>query len=100
MSDDLKLKHPFTCIVSGPSGSGRTSFCICLLQKLDALCTERKFGGCIISCYSKKTALPSRQQLPAKKTYHEDIPDNFGGGGGGKPCLVILDDLLKDVYSK
>ena len=32
--------------------------------------------------------------------YHEGVPENFGGDGGGKPCLVILDDLLIDVYSK
>jgi len=41
-----------------------------------------------------KTAVPSRQQLPSNSTYNE----NFGGGG--KPCLVNLDDLLNDVYSK
>jgi hypothetical protein len=32
-------------------------------------------------------------------TYHEGVPENFGGGGGGgKLCLVILDDLISDLY--
>jgi len=98
MSDDLKLKHPFSCIVSGPSGSGKTFFCIRLLQNFDVLCTEREFGGGIIWCYSGKTAVPSRQQLPSNTTYYKGVPENFGSGG--KTCLVIIDDLLNDVYSK
>jgi hypothetical protein len=100
MSEDLKFKHPFSCIVSGPSGSGKMSFSIRLLQNLAALCTEHELGGGIIWCYSEKTAVPSRQHLPSNIIYPEGVPENFGGGGGGKPCLVILDDLLNGVYSK
>ena len=32
MSDDLRFKHTFNCIITGPSGSGKSSFCIKLLQ--------------------------------------------------------------------
>jgi len=96
--DDLKFKQPFSCIVKGPSGSGETSLCIRLLQNLDSLCTEREFGGGIIWCYSEKTAVLKRRILPSNTTYHEGVPENFGGSG--KPCLVILVDLLNDVYSK
>ena len=98
MSDDFKFKHRFSCIVSGNSGSGKTPFCIRLLKKLDALFTKREFGGGIIWCYSEKTAVPDRQQLPCKHLkYHEGVPENIGGDSD-KPCLVILDDLLIDVY--
>ena len=38
MTNDLKFKSPFTCIISGPSGSGKESFCIRFLQNLDSLC--------------------------------------------------------------
>jgi len=100
MCEDLKFKNPFTRIASGRSGSGKTSFFIRLLQKLAALCNERKFGGDIIRCYSEETAVPKLQLLPSNTTYHEGVPENVGGGGGGKTCLLILDDLLKDVYSK
>jgi len=34
----MKFKHPFTCIVAGPTGSGKTSFVIKLLQNLKSLC--------------------------------------------------------------
>jgi hypothetical protein len=37
--------------------------------------------------------------LPANTTYNEGVAEKFGEGGG-KPCLVILDDLLNDIYSK
>jgi len=58
MSDDLKFKHPFLCIVSGPSRSGKTSFCERFLQNLDALCTEREFDGQAIA---RRELFPRRQ---------------------------------------
>jgi len=78
------------------------SFCIRLQQNLDALSTELEFGGGIIWYYSEKTAVPKSEHLPSNTTYHESVPENFGGGGGGgrKPRLVMLDDLPNDVYSK
>ena len=96
--DDLKFKHPFSCIVSGPIKSGKTSLCIRFVQNFDALCTEREIGGGITWCYSEKTTVPQRQPFPSNTTCHEGVPQNFGGGG--KPRLVILDDLLNNVYSK
>jgi hypothetical protein len=47
---DLKFKHPFTCIISRPTGSGKSSFCIRLLQNLDALSTGPDFRGGIVWC--------------------------------------------------
>jgi len=100
MSDDLKFKHPFTCILSGPSGSGKSSFCIRFLQNLDALCTERDSDGGVMWCYSEKTAVPSPTVLPKKNIrFNEGVPADFDNARG-RPCLVILDDLLNDVYSK
>ena len=83
--------------MSGPRGSGKASFYLRLLQKLAAICTEREFGGGIVWCYSEKTAVPKRRLLPSNITYQEGVPEKFGGD---KPRLVILDDLLNDVYSK
>jgi len=78
--------------------SDKTSFFIRLPQNLAALCTERAFGGGIVWCYSQKTAVPKCRLLPSNTTYHDGVPENFGGGC--EPRLVILDDLLNDVYSK
>ena len=57
----MKFKHLFTCIIAGPTGSGKTSFVIKLLQNLKSLCTESRFEGGIIWCYSEETAVPSKQ---------------------------------------
>ena len=102
MRDDHKFKHPFTCIISRPSGSGKSSFCVRFLQNLDALCTERDFDGGVIWCYSEKTAVQSPTELPKKNNVHfnEGVSTDFFENARGRPCLVILDDLLNDVYSK
>jgi len=72
------------------------------LQNLDALCTERDFDGGVIWCYSEKTAVPSPKEPPKKSDEHfnEGVPTDFYENARGRPCLVIIDDLLNDVYSK
>jgi len=35
MYEWLRFKHPYTCIKAGPSSSGKSTFCINLLQKLE-----------------------------------------------------------------
>src|SRR5215510_9703588 len=91
----ITFKHTFTCIVSGPTGSGKSTFCIRLLKTLNTLCTEKNFAGGIVWCYSERTAVTTKQlaELRNKKiTYHEGVPDDdfFKANTRGKPCLVIL----------
>ena len=69
---DLKFKAPFTCIISGTSGFGKLSFCIRFLHHLDSLCTESRFAGGIIWCYSERAAVP---RLPSNVRYHEGVPE-------------------------
>jgi ABC-type phosphate transport system ATPase subunit len=80
MADDLKFKHPFTCIVAGPCGSGKTSFTLRILQNLATLCTERHFSGGIIWSYSEKSAVPSRELAAFRKDiqFHEGVLENMG----------------------
>jgi len=100
MSDDHKFKHPFTCTLRGPSGSGTSSLCIRFLQNVDALCTERDFDGGVIWCYSEKTAVPSTKVLSKRNVlFNEVVPTDFENARD-TPCLVIFYDLLNDDYSK
>jgi GTPase SAR1 family protein len=97
-----RLQHPFTCIISGPLGSGKSTFCIRFLQNLKALGTEPTFRGSIIWCYSEKTAVSNAQlsRLDNKNIrFHEGVPENYNNAKV-EPCIIILDDLLNDVYSK
>ena len=100
MSNNLRFKQPFTCIISGPSGSGKSSFCLRFLQNIDS-CTEQDFDGGVIWCYSVGTPVPEQQlALPRKNIrINEGVPENFDNTQG-KPCLIIHDDLLNDVHSK
>jgi len=81
------------------SGSGKSSFCIRFLQNLDELCTEPIFAGWIVWCNGEWSAVPYHHLLPTNVSFNEGVPEGFGSANG-KPCLVILDDLLNDVYSK
>ena len=100
MDIDLRLKHPFTCLLSGPTGSGKSTFCVKFLKNLDTQCTESRFSGGIIWCYSEKTAVPYKQLTGVKNIrFQEGLPETFGNTRG-KPSLLILDDLLNQVYSE
>jgi pantothenate kinase-related protein Tda10 len=92
MASNIRFKNPFTCIIGGPTGSGRSTFCTRLLPNLDTLCTEHDFLGGIICCYSEQIA---DYQLTAIKNVKicEGLPENFENVQG-LPCLFILDDLL------
>jgi len=99
MCDDLKFRHPFSCIMSGPSGPGMSSFFILFLQKFDVLSTEQKFGDSVVWCYCEMSAIHPRQQLPANINFNAGKPD-ASGDARGEHWPLILDDLLNDVYSK
>jgi hypothetical protein len=100
MSYDLRFKRPFSCFIAVPSGSGKSSFCIKLLQHLESQGTEPEFAGGILWCYGEKYAKPSPRYVSGKRIqYFEVVPGNFKNEGG-RPALIILDDLLLEVYSK
>jgi ABC-type lipoprotein export system ATPase subunit len=69
MDDDLKFKHPFTSIISGPTGSGKSTFCIRLLQNRKLLCTEQEFNGGTFWCFCEKAAVPDRELSELKAPF-------------------------------
>jgi hypothetical protein len=101
MASDIRFKHPFTCIIGGPTGSGKSTFCIRFLQNLDTLCTEPDFPGGIVWCYSEQSAVPQQQLAALKKNVQvrEGLPETFENTRG-LPALYILDDLLNEVFSR
>jgi len=100
MDEVLKFKHPFTCIIGGPTFSGISSFCMRFLQNLKSLCTEHNFDG-IIWCYRDRTKVPDQElsEISNNIRLNKGVPKNFENQNG-KPCLIILDDLLDFVYSE
>jgi len=102
MCEWLRFKHSFTCIIAGPSSSGKSTFCINFLRNLDTLCSKQNFKGRIIWFYSEKTSVPRKKSSELKKNvlYHKGVPKNNFENAQGEPCLIILDDLLSEVYSQ
>ena len=98
MSRDLRFKHLLTCNISGHSGSGMSSFCIKLLQNFESLSTETRFDGGVLWCNGETNAVPS-VDVGRRIQFHEVVPDNFANVGN-KPCLIIVDDLLNEAFSK
>jgi hypothetical protein len=67
---DVRLKHPFTCTVAGPTTSGRTKFVLRLIRHSNELIyppPER-----ILYCYGEFQ--PSFLELPQVE-FHEGLPD-------------------------
>ena len=88
MGDDLKFKHRFGFLLSGPSGSGMKSFCIRFLQNLKTLCTVADFIGGIVSCYSEISAIPYRQLVGTKDVrFHERVPSDFNNSGENRASI-------------
>jgi hypothetical protein len=53
-----------------------------------------------LRCYGEKCAKPSPQSVSGKRIqYFEGVPEDLKNEGG-RPSLIILDDLLTEVYSK
>jgi hypothetical protein len=51
-------------------------------------------------CYGEKNAIPSFESVSVRRIqFHEGVPENFENEEG-KPALIILDDLLTEVYSE
>jgi hypothetical protein len=88
---DVRLKHPFTCTVAGPSTSGKTWFVFRLIKHVDRLIvpTPEK----ILYCYGEFQ--PSFSEFPEVE-FHEGLPD-VSRFDGRQRVLLIIDDLMNEA---
>ena len=79
MSTDVRFKNPFTCIIAGTTGSGKSTFCVRFLQNLSSLCTEQWFEGGLLWCFSEGTSIPTKEldAINLNILYHEAVPVDF-----------------------
>jgi septin family protein len=88
----LKLQHPFTLIVAGPSSCGKSTFVIRLLECREQLC-DIGFKN-IVCCHSENNAPHHLQNVSFVKGVAEfENPENV-------PTLIVLDDLMDCLFHK
>ena len=84
----MKFKHSFTCLISGPTQSGKTVFVQTLLQNRHLFDTEFDevlwHYGVWQSAYDKMAGVRFVEGLPRIEDFD------------GKPKLVIIDDLMHE----
>ena len=84
----LSFIHPFTCIVAGQSGCGKTEFTIKLIKNAKELISPevKRF----IWCYG---IFQDRFAEINEIQFHEGVP-NIQTFEDKEPTLLILDDLM------
>lgn len=87
--------HPFTSIIAGPSGSGKSVFVQKFLNNIDTTCDTR-FER-IIVYYSEWQPLYS--QLDKNIEFREGLPQSSDYSNDSRPKLIIIDDLMTESSS-
>ena len=92
---DPRWQHPFTCIVAGPTGCGKTTFVARLLRNASAMIDpppERVtwYYGEWQKAYENLADIPNMR-------LEEGLPTSFDNGKRG---LVVLDDLMAETDSR
>ena len=92
MDMDPRWQHPFTCIVAGPTGCGKTTFVARLLRNTSAMIDpppER-----ITWYYGEWQSAYENLNIPDVRL-EEGLPTSFDSDG--KRGLVVLDDLMAET---
>jgi hypothetical protein len=95
----LVLKHPFTAIIAGPTGAGKTSLVTEILRQRDVMLNKNIEE--VLWCYGITTTQHPKlkEEFGDLIKLHKGLPDL--GKLASKDCevnrLLILDDLMSDL---
>jgi hypothetical protein len=84
-------KHPFTGIIAGPTGSGKSVFTFKFISEVDSMISPPPEK--IIYCYGEYQ--PMFSEYP-QVTFNEGLPD-LAQFDGKERTLLILDDLMSET---
>ena len=87
----LPLTHPFTSIVSGPTGCGKTRWIFRLIENADKMINPSPAK--ILYCYGEYQSLFAK--YPTVE-FQEGLPD-ISKFDGSEPILLIIDDLMDEM---
>lgn len=90
---DVRWKHPWTSIVSGPTGCGKSVWTLNFLKHIDKM-SDTKFER-IIVYFAEFQAL--YKEYGERVEFHEGLPQQSDFAAADQtPKLVIIDDLMKE----
>ena len=89
---DPRGQHPFTCIVAGPTGCGKTTFVARLLRNASAIIDQPPER--ITWYYGEWQSAYENLDVPNMRL-EEGLPTSFDRDG--KRGLVVLDDLMAET---
>jgi hypothetical protein len=90
----MKMQHPFTALISGPTGSGKTQFTLKLIKQSDKLVTPPPQE--IVWCYGVyQDAFTELTNV----RFIEGLPD-INEFDGSKRILLVIDDLMHEANEK
>ena len=92
---DTRFQHPYTAVLAGPTGSGKTEFIKDFLKNINHLVTP--IPTMVLFCYAEWQ--PAYDEM---KTYGLNLKFVEGIGDldnltQGRPKLVIIDDLMAEA---
>lgn len=91
---DARFQHPFSAIVAGPSGAGKTHFVSNFIKFRDVMCTM-PFKN-IIWFYDEWQPLYESDDMPI--TFRQGLPDIQNDNQ--EPQLIIIDDLMRETNER
>ena len=96
--DKPMFQHPFTCLIAGPTSSGKTVFTSKLIRYVDALVTPSIEE--IIYCYALwQPEYVKIQQQNSRVKFVKGLPD-FENINVGIRRLVVVDDMISELNSE
>lgn len=89
---DVRWRHPWTCIVAGPSSSGKSVFTRCFVKNIDKM-SDTKFNRIIVYFAEWQ---PGYRKYGENVEFIEGLPQQSHFAGDDKPKLIIIDDLMRE----
>lgn len=91
---DPRWKHPFTALICGPTGCGKSQFVTRFMEHLPEL-VDTPIEE-VIWCYSEWQNLYDKNVNPIVK-FHEGLPQLEDFSRKAVPRLVIIDDMMREA---
>ena len=91
----VQMKHPFTCVIAGPTGCGKTQFVKRLLLPAGENIIDPQPDS-IVWCYGEyQDAYTYLASVLPYIQFHEGIPEDvYTHSDRSKKTLIVIDDLM------